>query len=103
VKLVGATPFAKVQIVKDNQYVCTAEPGKAEVQFSWQDNAPATGKTSYYYVRGEQQNGELVWVSPIGNLLQVSIFGMAAKNHTPQLVTEAFHFLRIRSRSESLG
>lgn len=38
-----------------------------------------------------------------GNLLQVSIFGMAAKNHTPQLVTEAFHFLRIRSRSESLG
>jgi hypothetical protein len=46
VKLAGAAPFAKVQI-------------------SWQDNAPAPGKTSYYYVRGEQQNGELVWVSPM--------------------------------------
>jgi len=49
VKLVGAAPFAKVQIVKDNQCVYTAEPGKAEVQFSWQDNAPAPGKTSYHY------------------------------------------------------
>jgi len=65
VKLVGSAPFAKVQIVKDNQYVYTAQPNKAEVQFSWQDNAPAPGKTSYYYVRGEQQNGELVWVSPM--------------------------------------
>jgi hypothetical protein len=65
VKLVGAAPFAKVQIVKDNQYVYTAQPNKAEVQFSWQDNAPTPGKTSYYYVRGEQQNGELVWVSPM--------------------------------------
>lgn len=60
-----AAPFAKVQIVKDNQYVYTAEPGKAEVQFSWQDNAPTPGKTGYYYVRGEQQNGALVWVSPM--------------------------------------
>jgi len=65
VKLVGSAPFAKVQIVKDNQYVYTAQPNKAEVQFSWQDNAPAPGKTSYYYVRGEQQNGEMVWVSPM--------------------------------------
>jgi hypothetical protein len=23
------------------------------------------GKTSYYYVRGEQANGELVWASPM--------------------------------------
>jgi len=28
------------------------------------DNQPNKGKNSYYYVRGEQDNGEIVWVSP---------------------------------------
>ena len=27
--------------------------------------SPAAGKTSYYYVRGEQADGEIVWVSPM--------------------------------------
>jgi len=34
------------------------------VDFSWRDNKPS-GKTSYYYVRGEQDNGEIVWASPM--------------------------------------
>jgi hypothetical protein len=34
------------------------------VEFRWRDYAPEPGKRSYYYVRGEQQNGELVWASP---------------------------------------
>ena len=37
----------------------------AEVEFSWTDTQPSAGKTSYYYVRGEQTDGELVWVSPM--------------------------------------
>ena len=37
----------------------------AEVEFSWTDTQPSAGKTSYYYVRGEQAEGELVWVSPM--------------------------------------
>jgi hypothetical protein len=64
VKLSGTAPFARVHIVKDNQYVYTTEPGAREVEFRWRDNAPRPGKTSYYYVRGEQQDGELVWASP---------------------------------------
>jgi len=64
VKLIGTQPFAKVHIIKDGRYVYSTEPGKAEVQFSWRDNAPQAGKRSYYYVRGEQQDGQLVWVSP---------------------------------------
>jgi hypothetical protein len=64
VKLVGTSPFTKVVIVKDNQYVYTAQPGTKEVEFRWRDYAPEPGKRSYYYVRGEQQNGELVWASP---------------------------------------
>ena len=29
------------------------------------DPDPISGKTSYYYARGEQADGELVWVSPM--------------------------------------
>jgi hypothetical protein len=32
---------------------------------SWTDMDVQPGKTAYYYVRGEQANGELVWVSPM--------------------------------------
>jgi hypothetical protein len=65
VKLVGTASFARVQIIKDNQYVYTQEPGRRDVQFTWRDNAAVKGRTSYYYVRGEQSDGELVWVSPM--------------------------------------
>jgi len=85
VKLIGSADFAKVAIVKDNEYVYSIEPKKREVGFEWTDAKAAPGKTSYYYVRGEQvgeeikrkvrvagketdvsyNNGELVWVSPM--------------------------------------
>jgi len=65
VKLEGTSKFSKVVVVKDNQYVYSTEPGSDKVDFSWRDNAPSSGKTSYYYVRGEQDNGEIVWVSPM--------------------------------------
>ncbi|MBK5291520.1 MAG: hypothetical protein JJE04_07595 [Acidobacteriia bacterium] len=65
VKLSGTAPFAKVHLIKDNQYVYTTQPGKAKVEFRWRDASPVAGKTSYYYVRGEQADGEVVWVSPM--------------------------------------
>jgi hypothetical protein len=65
VKLWGTANFGKVRIIKDNQYVYGAEPNKKNVDFTWKDSAAVKGKTSYYYVRGEQADGELVWVSPM--------------------------------------
>ncbi len=65
VKLIGTAPFSKVQVIKDNNYVYSVEPKTKVVSFTWQDNAAAKGKTSYYYVRGEQDDGQLVWVSPM--------------------------------------
>ena len=65
VKLDGTSKFAKAVVVKDNEYVYSTQPGSDKVDFSWRDNAPVKGKTSYYYVRGEQDNGEIVWVSPM--------------------------------------
>ena len=65
VKLWGAANFAKVHVIKDSQYVYSIQPGTKNVDFTWQDAAAVKGKTSYYYVRGEQADGELVWVSPM--------------------------------------
>jgi hypothetical protein len=65
VKLVGTRPFAKVRVIKDNRYVYAVQPGKADVAFTWRDNELRPGRTSYYYIRGEQDDGELVWASPM--------------------------------------
>ena len=66
VKLIGTANFAKVHIIKDSKYVYTIGRAQKTVDFDWQRYAAAIkGKTSYYYVRGEQTDGELVWVSPM--------------------------------------
>jgi hypothetical protein len=65
IKLEGTAPFARVTIIRDGAYVYSAEPKTAKVDFTWRDAAPVSGKTSYYYVRGEQTNGEIVWASPM--------------------------------------
>jgi len=39
------------------------KPCSADIQ--WRDSAAERGRSSYYYVRGEQADGELVWVSPM--------------------------------------
>ena len=64
-KLRGTGVFSKVTIIKDDTEVKVIEPNQTEVELTWADPQPATGKTSYYYARGEQADGELVWVSPM--------------------------------------
>ena len=64
-KLIGTGPFHNVTLVKDDVEVKTLRPDKADVELAWVDPAPTPGKTSYYYVRGEQTDGELVWASPM--------------------------------------
>jgi len=65
VRLVGTQPFASVHVIKDGKHAHSIEPRKQTVEFEWTDFDAAPGKTSYYYVRGEQVDGELVWVSPM--------------------------------------
>jgi hypothetical protein len=64
-RLIGTAPFKEVVVVKDDQYVYAAAPNEAEFEFEWTDLAAEPGTTSYYYVRGEQADGELVWASPM--------------------------------------
>ena len=64
VMLKGTANFSKVHVIKNGKYVYTIEPGKPEVNFTWRDSELSKG-TSYYYVRGEQADGNIVWVSPM--------------------------------------
>jgi hypothetical protein len=65
VKLIGTAGFAKVTIVKDGSEAYVLQPKSREVSFTWRDDAAQAGKTSWYYVRGEQTDGQLVWTSPL--------------------------------------
>ncbi len=65
IKLVGTADFERVSIIKDGRYVHSVNPKTRRVNMAWTDKAARTGDTSYYYVRGEQADGEIVWVSPM--------------------------------------
>ncbi len=65
IKLRGTSKFSKLTIIRDGKVVYSDSPRTQEVEFSWRDNHPDKDKTSYYYVRGEQDDGEIVWVSPM--------------------------------------
>lgn len=71
VRFIGTAPFRKVTLVKDDVEIVLGEPNRTDVEFTWTDPNPEPGRTSYYYVRGEQVPGEgetvgeLVWASPM--------------------------------------
>ena len=60
----GTAEIASVDLIRDGQYVYKVEPGKAEVEFDYLDIEAPPGE-HWYYVRVEQQDGELAWSSPI--------------------------------------
>jgi hypothetical protein len=64
VKLLGTAAFAKVVVIKDGKEVYTTTPNTKDVAFDWTDPDAAPG-ASYYYVRGEQIDGQVVWASPM--------------------------------------
>jgi hypothetical protein len=69
VRLWGTNAFQTVLLVKDGNVVYSTSGDRA-IAFSFQDTAAQKGKTSYYYVRGVQTDGQIVWVSPMWVTLQ---------------------------------
>ena len=64
VRLFGTAPFQSVVLIKNGTAVYSTS-GDRVVAFSFQDQAAQKGKASYYYVRGLQTDGQIVWVSPM--------------------------------------
>ncbi|HEY7328125.1 MAG TPA: hypothetical protein VH592_10815 [Gemmataceae bacterium] len=65
IRIHGTGPIAKVSVVRDNKYVYSAEPKEAKVSLRFTDMDAKDGKSSYYYVRVEQADGNLAWASPM--------------------------------------
>ncbi len=61
----GAGPVARVHVVKDNKYVETFEPKSQAAKLRFTDMDAKLNRTSYYYVRVEQADGNLAWASPM--------------------------------------
>jgi len=71
VRAIGTGPIRRIVVIKNNGYVYETAPRAREVDFTWQDvNTPAEPRQApsslhYYYVRLEQEDGQLAWSSPI--------------------------------------
>jgi hypothetical protein len=60
----GTAPIKQVEVIKSNRIVYTAPGAGREVRFTFTDREPPSGEP-WYYVRAEQQDGQLCWSSPI--------------------------------------
>ncbi len=65
IQVQGTAPIAKVHVIRDNKYVYSTEPKQREAKLRFTDMEAQAGKTSYYYVRIEQADGNLAWASPM--------------------------------------
>jgi hypothetical protein len=65
INAIGTAQVAKLHVIRDNKYVLSTEPGTAHVKFRYADDDARPGQTHYYYVRIEQEDGNLAWASPM--------------------------------------
>jgi hypothetical protein len=65
IHVVGTTPIADLDIIRDNGYVYSTHPNRAEIDLEWSDKEQFADTTSYYYVRVVQSDGNIAWSSPI--------------------------------------
>ncbi|HTM50375.1 MAG TPA: hypothetical protein VL285_16895 [Bryobacteraceae bacterium] len=63
-KIVGTGPLKKVVVVRDNEYVFSTDPKGESFDLRFKENSLSPGQ-HYYYVRVEQQDGNVAWSSPI--------------------------------------
>jgi hypothetical protein len=64
IRVEGTAAVHQVDVIRNNRIVFSNRPGKTAVQLRYEDNEPAPGE-SYYYVRVQQQDGQMAWSSPM--------------------------------------
>jgi len=62
--VVGTGKLAKVEVLRDSEVVASLPTQGTECKGEWTDPQPRTG-AHYYYLRVQQDDGELAWASPI--------------------------------------
>jgi hypothetical protein len=63
-KVSGTAPVARVDLVRNNQYIYTTLPDRPDVDIQFTDMEPREGLNDYYF-RVVQADGEIAWASPI--------------------------------------
>jgi hypothetical protein len=60
----GTGDLARVEVIHNSRVVYVMPESSRELTFDWTDNESPRGE-NYYYVRVTQQDGQLIWSSPI--------------------------------------
>jgi hypothetical protein len=60
----GTKAIAAIRIIRDQKVIFSVNPGAQEKTLSFRDNNITRGG-HYYYVRVEQEDGQIAWSSPI--------------------------------------
>jgi hypothetical protein len=64
IKVRGTRKVAAIHIIRDQKIIHSASPNAQEATVNFRDTATTPG-SHYYYVRVEQEDGQLAWSSPI--------------------------------------
>ena len=64
VKVLGTTSIRQIDIVKNQEFVYTSQKLPQDVEFTYEDAGKEAGE-DYYYVRVQQNDGNVAWSSPI--------------------------------------
>ena len=63
-KVTGTDAIARIDLVRNNRYIYTTSPLRKTIDIKYVDMEPEAG-LNYYYLRVQQDNGEVAWASPI--------------------------------------
>jgi hypothetical protein len=63
-KIFGTDIINEVVVVRNNEFIYLQRPNTKDFSFEYEDRSPKPGE-NYYYVRVEQEDGNLAWSSPI--------------------------------------
>jgi hypothetical protein len=64
VNVLGTGPIARIDIIRNNQFVFTNQPGGSATDVTFEDQNPLDAE-AYYYARLQQADGQMAWSSPI--------------------------------------
>lgn len=62
--VVGTNTLTKLDVLKDSEVTASFTPKKRAYRGSWTEPNP-DGRAHYYYIRVQQQDGEMAWASPL--------------------------------------
>lgn len=64
VKILGTSPIRQIDIIKNQEFLYTSQKLPQDLEFTYEDKDKEAGE-DYYYVRVQQNDGNVAWSSPI--------------------------------------